>query len=71
MKKPISNTYLSYGLALLLSVTLFSCEGLDDWTELQSIDLFNSKSDNLRNQKAFKRYWLPGLSSQPVDRIYL
>jgi len=65
MKKTISNTYLSYLLAILLSVTLFSCEGLDDWTELQSIDLFNSKNDNL-GQKAFKRYSLPGLSSQPV-----
>ena len=52
-------------MALLLSVALFSCEGLDDWTELQSIDLFNSKNDN-QGQKAFKRYSLPGLSSQPV-----
>jgi hypothetical protein len=69
MKKIISNTYLSYLLAATTVSCSFSCEGLDDWTELQSIDLFNSKNDNL-GQKAFKRYSLP-IEFTTRCRIYL
>lgn len=64
MEKRIHHSYLSYLLALIMSVVLFSCEGLDDWTELKSIDLFNTKNND--SQKALKRYSEPGLSSQPV-----
>jgi hypothetical protein len=61
---------ICYGLAFVLSFTIFSCEGLDDWSDLKSIELFNTK-DQGASQNGFKSYSEPGLSSQPiVQSIY-
>lgn len=70
MKSKAISTYVSYGLALVLSFLVLSCEGLDDWSDLKKIELFNGKGD-ASSQKGFKRYEVPTISSQPiVQSIY-
>jgi hypothetical protein len=61
----ISN-YIFLGLALAVALLMVGCEGLDDWSDLKSIELFNAKDETNTNQKAFKRYTVPVLSSQAV-----
>lgn len=63
--KTISN-YVFLGLALAVALLMVGCEGLDDWSDLKSIELFNTKDEANTNQKAFKRYTVPVLSSQAV-----
>ncbi len=60
-----TSRYIYYGLAIVLSCFLLSCEGLDDWSDLKSIDLFNNK-DDASKLKGFKRYETPTMSSQPI-----
>ena len=53
--------FIAFAMALFLS----GCEGLDDWSDLQNVDLFNSKGDD-DAADAFKRYSEPAMSSQPL-----
>lgn len=54
-----------FAMALVMIFVLAGCEGLDDWSDLKSIDLFNAKEEGSK-QNSFKRYQEPTLSSQPV-----
>ncbi|WP_309641541.1 DUF2194 domain-containing protein [Flavobacterium sp.] len=70
MKLRPTSKYLYYGLALVFSFVICSCEGLDDWSDLKSVDLFNTKK-NESKQGAFKRYDAPIMSSLPlIESIY-
>lgn len=51
--------------ALAICLLLSGCEGLDDWSDLKSIELFNT-ADEKDKKNAFIRYEKPLLSSQPV-----
>ena len=66
MKFKTISHYVLFGMAIALSLLLVGCEGLDDWSDLKSIELFNTKDAANANQKAFKRYTAPVLSSQAV-----
>ncbi|MBC7607885.1 MAG: DUF2194 domain-containing protein [Burkholderiales bacterium] len=59
------NTNKIYAIALLLALFVSGCEGLDDWSELQNIDLFDNKTA-ADESTIFKRYAEPGMSSQPL-----
>jgi hypothetical protein len=65
MKFKLLSRKIVFGLALALLLPIVGCEGLDDWSDLKSIELFNPKSEN-GYQKSFKRYGIPNLSSQPI-----
>lgn len=65
MKSVISYKILRYLGVLFLSLSILSCEGIEDWSELQKIDLFNSKTKEGQGNP-FKRYNVPGLSAKPV-----
>lgn len=52
-------------LALLTLVVLSGCEGLDDWSDLQGVDLFGNNSED-DEATIFKRYSEPGMSSEPL-----
>ena len=65
MKFKLLSRKIVFGLALALLLPIVGCEGLDDWSDLKSIELFNPKSGS-GNQKSFKRYGIPNLSSQPI-----
>jgi hypothetical protein len=66
MKCKAISQYVLFVMALALSLLMVGCEGLDDWSDLKSIELFNTKDAANTNQKAFKRYTAPVLSSQAV-----
>ena len=57
--------YFYFLIAVAFALAITSCEGLDDWSDLKSIDLFNSKG-NEATENAFKRYNELGMSSQPL-----
>lgn len=65
MKSEFSHKIFRYFFVLCLSSSMISCEGIEDWSELQKIDLFNSKGGQ-DSGVAFKKYKAPGLSAQPV-----
>ncbi len=58
-------------MAFVLAFAMLGCEGLDDWSDLKSIDLFNPKSDSGKAGGNFKRYEAPTMSANPmVESIY-
>ncbi len=57
--------YTYFLIAAALALALAGCEGLDDWSDLKNIDLFDTKS-NMASANEFKRYSPPGMSSQPL-----
>ena len=71
MKLIQTSRYIYYGLAAVISFVTLGCEGLDDWSDLKSIDLFENKSEDGQGSNTFKRYQTPIMSSQPlVEFIY-
>jgi len=52
-----------YLVAILAALILSSCQGLDDWSDLQNMDLFNNKKEE---DNTFKRYTEPGMSTEPL-----
>ena len=52
-------------MSLMIGLFFTSCEGLDDWSDLKAIELFNNKAENSKSG-TFRRYEKPGVSSQPV-----
>lgn len=71
MKLIQTSRYFYYGLAAVISFVTLGCEGLDDWSDLKSIDLFENKNEDGQGSNAFKRYETPIMSSQPlVEFIY-
>ena len=71
MKLIQTSRYFYYGLAAVISFVTLGCEGLDDWSDLKSIDLFENKNEDGQGSSGFKRYETPIMSSQPlVEFIY-
>ncbi|NHM06872.1 DUF2194 domain-containing protein [Flavobacterium sp. CYK-4] len=71
MKMSITRKYLTYSLAIACSVFMLSCEGLDDWSDLKSIELFNGKGDAAKGKGGFKRYEEPIMSTNAViESVY-
>jgi len=71
MKLIQTSRYFYYGLAAVISLVTLGCEGLDDWSDLKKIDLFENFSEDGQGGNAFKRYETPIMSSQPlVEFIY-
>jgi len=64
MMKTIPTTYCSILIAIVFAFAISGCEGLDDWSDLQGLDLFDS--DKNSEDAVFKRYTEPGLSTQPL-----
>ncbi|MBS7786861.1 DUF2194 domain-containing protein [Flavobacterium sp. CYK-55] len=56
---------MRYLLLVFLALSFLGCEGIEDWSELQKIDLFNNK-DGQEKGSGFKRYTKPSLSARPV-----
>jgi len=65
--KSINITGISYKyLLILLTIFVLSgCEGLDDWSDLQNVDLFDNKTEE-EEGNTFKRYNEPAMSSRPL-----
>lgn len=59
-------SWFTFASAAVLALSLVSCEGLDDWSDLTEVgNLFNDDSDNTKNPD-FIRYSLPGMSATPA-----
>ncbi len=58
---------LKFPLLFIVFLFVSSCEGLDDWSDLKVDELLNlSEKTDTPESKIFKRYSLPGMSSQPL-----
>jgi hypothetical protein len=56
-----------YLLMAVFALLVFTgCEGLDDWSDLEGIDLFGSNDDANSEAAIFKRYTEPGNSTAPL-----
>jgi hypothetical protein len=51
-------------VAFVMTLVISGCEGLDDWSDLQNVDFFDSKKND--DSDTFKRYTEPAMSSRPV-----
>ncbi len=63
---PTLNQCRNWLMALLTLLVFTGCEGLDDWSDLEGIDLFSSDNDAESEAAIFKRYTEPGQSTQPL-----
>ena len=62
--KPKRISHYLYFVAVAAAILLSGCEGLEDWSELQSSDFFEGKKDE--GDASFRRYTEVGMSSQPL-----
>lgn len=49
---------------MMCTLCLLSCEGIEDWSDLQKLDLFNNTDTGQGSE--LKKYNAPGLSAHPV-----
>ncbi len=64
MRSKFITIYSCFFIAIAFALLASSCEGLDDWSDLQTSDLFDTKSGS--DSDSFKRYTEPVMSSQPL-----